>query len=741
MEQIQVRCQQMPQTKAKPGELAIGEFVYWLSGNQEMYGQITEIEFEDEAENGQDIGPKAKILVYMPSGASWEPSEMTAEVMFIDLAKIDPLRSFDKSLITGVRLREILGDRRVESRMLPGGLTVEKQDNGELTFSFSSEEPVQRWFGTEVLSHDPGAMDLSRANDGAPYLWNHDRDVVLGKLEKAWLGADRKCYTKPKWSRNTEERGSVEWKRRNDIEDGTCRNVSFAYEIIEMKEMSPDNYLITKWNVLEVSSVSVPADQTVGLGRAADSIDSVILEPETGSPAGTAQAAIAASPNTKTMTEANDSVTLRQQAVTEERNRIENVRAMCERFEVKDELRDKLINEGTSLEDACVEIREASPKFKKVELSTGSHHSGADLLGMDQKEIQRYSILKLIRAITNPQDLRAQQEASYELSVSRDYEKLTGQAPKGHYVPADVLGDRQFARAVAGGQNVGVFADGGALVATDYLSGSFVDLLKNQSSIMALNPTILSGLVGNVEIPKKTGKSTYYFIGEDVDINASKLQFGMVNMTPKTIAVRVPISRQTMLQTTPAVEGLVRTDIIEEVALGMDATAVYGTGSSSRPLGLSNIPGIGAVSMSGGTSKTFPADLGGGSHDCGDWSDYVDLETAIYATNANVAGMAYLGNSVVRGALKQTLRASTAGSDFIMRDDGSVNGYNFQVSNQIQTNDVFFGNFSDAVIGLWGGLDMTIDPYTQAASGQVVINVFQSFDFAVRRAQSFAKGT
>jgi HK97 family phage major capsid protein len=741
--------------RAVPGEISIGDFVTWSSAIGQLSGQVTEIEFEEEVSSDEKFGVKLCVLLYSQSpNGTWEPTDMKVEPMLEEVTKIEPLRAAEEPApepvetvrqIEGAQLRELLasnGRSTVQERLLPGGLTIEKDDAGEMVFSFSSEAPVERWFGRETLSHEPGAMDLSRANDGAPYLWNHDRDVVLGSLEKAWL-QDRRLYTKTKWSRNTEERGSVEWKRRNDIEDGTCRNVSFAYEILSMVERGQDDYVVTKWNVLEVSSVSVPADQTVGIGRAHEEAEVIYSQPpvtiehEVREAPAPEPAAIAVSPVTEPMTaEITDPVALRQQAAEGERNRIENVRALCERFEVTEDLTNKLIREGYSLEDACVAVREASPRMVKHESAGRIHQSADSNIGLTEKEVRQYSLLNVVRYLADPND-RTRSAAGYELELSQEVERKEGRSANGVLVPFDILGSREFSR----GQNVSTLAEGGALVSTDYLGGSYIDLLKNRSSIMSLNVTMLSGLQGNVEIPKKTGKSTYYFVGEDVNVTDSQLSFGLVNMTPKTLGVRVPISRRAMLQTSPDIEALVRADMVEEVALGMDATALYGSGSSSRPLGLSNYTGIGAVTLGGGVSKTFSAALGGGTHDCGDWADYVDLETAIYASNADAANMAYLANTGVRGALKQTLRASAAGSDYIMRDDGTVNGYNMVVSNQVQTNDVFFGNFSDAVVGLWSGVDLVVDQYTQSAKGQVILTVMQDFDFALRRVESFAKGT
>jgi phage head maturation protease len=169
-----------------------------------------------------------------------------------------------------------------ESLGLMPGMQVDDRTDETLTFSFSSEAPVERFFGREILVHEKGAMDLSRLNDGAPWLWNHERGVVLGVVEKAWLGDDRRLYSTVRWSPNTTERGTEEYRRRNDIEAGITKNVSFAYSIDDIDERDGDFY-VTKWKALEVSSVSVPADQSVGLGRAMDepsAVDTANPDPE-----------------------------------------------------------------------------------------------------------------------------------------------------------------------------------------------------------------------------------------------------------------------------------------------------------------------------------------------------------------------------------------------------------------------------------------------------------------------------
>ena len=647
------------------------------------------------------------------------------------------------------------------------GMQVEEKTEETLTFSFSSEAPVERWFGKEILLHEPGAMDLSRMNDGAPWLWNHNRDVILGVTEKAWLGDDRRLYSTVRWSPNTQEKGTEEYKRRNDIEAGITRNVSFAYEIREIEERA-DGFYVTDWPVLEVSSVSVPADQTVGLGRAMDDPwveDQVKPHPEpVAEPMADVERAAVDSPEPEAeevhrlkdvqsaertesfkeppMTTEVNVAELQQDARRAERERVAAIRGMVEQFDLSNDLAEKLINDDATVEAARAVVMDQIG-MRKVEYTGKVHDAGAANLGLSEREKRQFSLCRLINHMMDP-SAKTAAEAGYELEVCRaaaDLQaKTLNKSARGHLIPWEVLGAANRA-AETPGQTVGAFADGGALVGTNRLDAQFIDLIRNRSAFLTSGLTMLTQLEGNVEIPKKLGSSTYYFVGENVDVTNSKLAFGLVNMIPRTIGVRVPVSRRAMIQSSPDVENLVRLDMAESVALGMDYTIGYGTGSNGQPLGIINTVGIGSVTLGGGTSINFPANLGGGSGNGGDWGDYVDLETAIAANNLDAGSMRYVMNSSVRGALKQTLRASAAGSDYIMTDAGEVNGYPVTVSNQMQTNDVLFGNFADCVVGMWSGLDLIVDPYTQSASGQTIITVHQDFDVAVRRPQSFALGT
>jgi HK97 family phage major capsid protein len=429
----------------------------------------------------------------------------------------------------------------------------------------------------------------------------------------------------------------------------------------------------------------------------------------------------------------------RESLVTAERERGKTIRNLCEQVQAGVERAEQFIDRGMSVDDVRAELFAEISGKRKIEFEGNIHNHGADEIGLTKAEKKGYSMIKLAHYLAEPNPRTADQ-AGFELEVSRAVESKHGRSPSGVLVPWEVLGMVRAA-AESPGQTVGSFSDGGATVSTDYLGAQFIDLIRNSSAFLNTGLTVITGLEGNVEIPKKLTSSQWYMVGENVDVPNSKLTFGTVNMIPRQIGVRVPISRRMMKQSSLGIENLVRQDMAESVSLGMDKNIAYGTGNNNQPLGIKGTFGIGSVTLGGGTSLAVSADLGGGTHDFGDWADYVALETAIYAANLNVASMRYVGNSAARGALKTTLRASNSAPDYILRDDGTVNGYQFLTSNQMEQNDVLFGNFSDVVVGMWSGLDVILDPYTQGANGQVILTCMQDFDVAVRRPQSFALGT
>ncbi len=151
-------------------------------------------------------------------------------------------------------------------------------DSRKFILSFSSEEPYERYWGSEILDHAEGAIDLTRLNTIGVVLFNHKRDYVVGKIVKAWVENSRGC-------------AEIEFDNDDDSEliyqkvnNGTLKGVSVGYQIESIEEVAANKtsadgrftgpcYIARKWQPYEISIVSVPADETVGVGRDAEFIN------------------------------------------------------------------------------------------------------------------------------------------------------------------------------------------------------------------------------------------------------------------------------------------------------------------------------------------------------------------------------------------------------------------------------------------------------------------------------------
>ena len=207
-------------------------------------------------------------------------------------------------------------------------------------------------------------------------------------------------------------------------------------------------------------------------------------------------------------------------------------------------------------------------------------------------------------------------------------------------------------------------------------------------------------------------------------------------MTPKTVGAFTDMSRRLLMQSSIDVENFTRTDLATVLALAIDLASLHGSGSSNQPTGVAATSGIGSVA--GGTNGLAPA-----------WSHLVSLETEVSIDNADVNRLAYVTNAKVRGKLKQVEKASNTGL-FLWADGAQpINGYPAYISNQVSStltkgsssgvcSAIFFGNWADLIIGLWGGLDILVDPYTGSTAGTVRVVALQDVDIAVRHPESFA---
>ena len=366
-------------------------------------------------------------------------------------------------------------------------------------------------------------------------------------------------------------------------------------------------------------------------------------------------------------------------------------------------------------------------------------------VGMSQRERQRYSLVRAINAAIR-NDWRG---AELELEASEATAQRMGRPAQGFFVPYDYLigGESVQVRTGRGYQyvsaaamerrdlSVGTDAAGGHTVATELLAASFIDMLRNAMMVQLAGARMISGLVGDVAIPRQTGGATAYWVAENNAPTESTQGFDQVTMAPKTVGAFSDITRKLLLQSSIDIEELVRRDLATVLALAIDKAALHGSGSSNQPTGIAATSGIGSVA--GGTNGAAPS-----------YANLIALETEVAQDNADVGRVAYMTNTKVRGKLKSTV----IGTDqrMVWGEGGTpINGYPAWITNQVASDltkgsasgicsAIFFGNWGDLMIGMWGGLDILVDPYTASPTGTVRVVALQDVDVAVRQAASFA---
>ena len=639
-----------------------------------------------------------------------------------------------------------LGPQRRFLNLRAAGAVQVDQAARTLSFPFSSETPVDMWYGTEILSHAPGAMRAGVRQQNLPLLYNHNRDDLLGVVEGIELGTDRRGHCTVRFGRD--ERG--EWAMQQAA-DGVLVNVSFMYRVYKwLEDTEEETYTATEWEPYEISLVTVPADASVGVGRSAGAGDEnpVLIERSQPQPASAAETHSGANMlRTRTLhDQASDGTgagqstggaavidepRARAQGAEAERQRIHEIDAMCRAHNVPEDLRTGLIKKGASIEEARGAVLDLQLQRRQTPVAGLGDGYAPDL---SDKEKARYSMLRAINAVLN----NSWKEAGFELEVSNDIGKRMGKSTQGFYMPTTVpfAARAQYA--------AGATATGGAMVATNLLAGSFIDILRAKARVMQLGATVLSGLVGNVDIPRQIGASSTFWVTEGGNLTESEATFDKVSLALKSIGTYSAITRQMLLQSTPDIEMLARADLIAQIALGLDAAALYGTGASGQPLGIANQSGVGSV-------------IGGTNGAAITLDHLIDLETAIANANADVDSMAYLANAKTVGALKK-LKSTTGQYLWTNLPNGArsatpgeVNGYPVARTNLARStltkgtasgvcSEIYMGNWSELLIGEWGTLEIMPNPYdaTLFKQGGVLLRAMQSVDIAVRHGASFA---
>ena len=592
----------------------------------------------------------------------------------------------------------------METKSLSGKQTREMSldgmpsaDNKTIALSFASETPVLRWYGNEILSCDPKDVDLTRLNDGGPLLMNHED--LIGVVESASVDSDKVCRAKCKLSRNAVEAA-------NDLADGILRKASVGYKTISIVEDIPEKpgqvrTIKWSWCPYEISLVSVPADNSVGIGRSAGGDE-------------TQKPQDIPAQETKDMSEKKDDIAAPAAKVevvkdnsAEVRRQSAEIMKLARQHGVI-ELGEKALDDGKSLDQFRAEVLDMVGKRSHAP----SKPADASI-GLSEREVKSYSFLRAIRSMLPHDGV----DAGFEQECSRAVAKRIGRDPKGIFVPWDVQSHKRDLTVAGTGSNA---------VATNMLGGSFIEALRNAMVLNRVGATMLTGLSGDIAIPKQDAAGTAYWVSEGLAPTESQLTLGQVTGTPHSVAANQDYTRKMIMQSSVDVEALIRADLAEIIARGIDYACFNDAGAGS-PSYLLGVSGVNNPSINTAGSATY--------------AEILAFASSIAADNVSTDGASWVTtNEVFYNLCGLPRHATASAAGFIADvDNSTIIGRPAIQSESLPANTAVFGVWKHLIVAMWGnGLDIVVDPYTQSKAGIVQVTAFTDVDLLVRHAQAFA---
>ncbi|HAL9535322.1 TPA: major capsid protein [Escherichia coli] len=645
-----------------------------------------------------------------------------------------------------------------------GGVINEGQnDQYEFEIAFSSEQPYQRRFWDEqnqemvvldeILVHTPEAVDLSRLNNNAPLLFNHIFDNHIGVVCNARIDADNVGRALVKFSKH----GTLSNDIRNKVIEGTMEKISVGYDIKEYRiDYAKGQLIVTKWEPFEISFVTVPADDTVGLNRSLNTI-TVNLEAKRDMTKEQIEEIKNEEPAQveETPVEENKEpeVEKTQERQVEENKEDENLE------DGKDAKHPESVDDDSSTVRETEEVkeeREAAPvEEEKIEVAERSEEDELEIreiareLNIDDEELKRalavkdmtpeafrtkalnnitiaqrnneqinkeqimektFDLNNVIRSLVDG-DVLGAHEAEYS-AMAATATMQRGRAARGGsvFVPAAAM------RAAAGNTK----ADLTAITDEKLLTESYIEMLMPESVLGRLGVTVYSGLTAPTAIPKMTKSSVdaFGFVDENGAAPEGKAEFANVKLSPKTFAGGNPISRQS-IKTVPGIATLITDHINQAVRIKLEQLILSDKDNERGPAGLVKQ----LVDASRVTKKAAFS-----------YKDF--LKEIAQLTDAGVPAQAikFAMSGATAAELESTLKDNGV-SGYII-ENGKLAGYDVVTSGVIPADHIVLGDFSGITIGEWGGLELDMDDTTYRAQSAIVPRIWVDLDYVVTQPEA-----
>lgn len=624
-----------------------------------------------------------------------------------------------------------------------------KREAGDerLPIAISSETAVSRSYGDEVLSHERSAVDLSYGRAGLPFLLDHDTREQVGVVEGVRIDSDKVMRGEVRFSKSARAQ-----EIRQDFVDGIRANISVGYRVNEMQtDPETDRYTATSWTPMEVSSVAIPADISVGAGRqAADAELPVTMSPATdaGKERSMSDTVVTPAPTSP------DVEKITASARVEATKAVAEIYAIAERHNVPTDKRDYYIANGWTVSQVSTEVLATISASRSAPVVKPA----VDLTAREQK---KFSVRNLLNSV-------ADGKSCFEMEVSDDlgkqYSALGMKRNGGFLIPTITnKADLELFNRTNGPIQTRAGLDSATstkgVEAKFTVPGDFLPLLRNRMVVADAGATFMAGLTGPVAFVNQNAGGTASWVAENPgsDVADSSLTLQQITLSPKTLTSTTSYSRQLLAQASYDIDGIVRQDLAQIIAIELDRAVIDGSGASNQPTGLLATAGVDITSVAGGTNGAQPT-----------FGNVVDLESLIAKANADTLGqLAYITTPQIRGRFKQTVTVvgstiglpiwtnphAGLGADAYQgggsRQLGEVNGYNaFASQNAPSTKTkgtavsichvVAFGAWNQAVIGDWGMYELVVDPYRLKKQGMIELTVFAMFGVAIKYPAAFA---
>lgn len=650
-----------------------------------------------------------------------------------------------------------------------GGVINEgHNDQYEFEIAFSSEQPYQRQFWDEqnqemvvldeILVHTPEAVDLSRLNNNAPLLFNHNFDNHLGVVCNARIDADKVGRATVRFSKH----GTLANDIRNKVIEGTMEKISVGYDIKEYHiDYAKGQLIVTKFVPFELSFVTVPADDSVGLNRSLNTItvnleakrdmtkeqiEEIKEEQESAQVEETPVEEIKESEVEETQerqVEENkedenledgkdaehpesvddDSSTVREaEEVKEEREAApveeEKIEEVAERSE-EDELEIREIARELNIDDEelkrALAIKDMTPeafRTKALNNLVNAQRNNEQQI-KDSKMEKTFDLNNVIRSLVDGAALGAN-EAEYS-AMAATATMQRGRAARGGsvFVPAAAM------RAASAGNTK---ADLTAITDEKLMTESYIEMLMPESVLGRLGVTVYSGLNSPTAIPKMTKSSVdaFGFVDENGAAPESKAEFANVKLSPKTFAGGNPISRQS-LKTVPGIATLITDHINKSVRIKLEQLILSDKENARGPAGLVKQ----LVDASRVTKKAAFS-----------YKDFLKEIAALTDAGVPAQAIKFAMSGATAAELESTPKSDRGDAQGFIIENGKLAGYEVVTSGVIPADHIVLGDFSGITIGEWGGLELDMDLTTYRDRGAVVPRIFVDLDYVVAQPEA-----